>query len=348
MACDDIGVGLDHRATKILLALHAPEKRERRGRLLGNMRGWIPKHEKEYQTELDANLGALGEMTVEIEKRCRDIETILLEVAAKCQEIPVNAEHDDDSRTRLHGLIAQRRSARKSGCKSTVKSVSKAIQKEMQSISKARKSGKISRVLAEFKDLQRLVDIRNNGKRVCMSSVLDEAGEEKTDKDDIAEVFASFFESVYSGAGSEVMYQEFCGRVDAVTLEEIRLQLKKMRPRKAPDGNGIVSELLCQGSDMLIELIADIFTAVMNPQTTIPEYWKASSIKVLFKKGDQRLPGNYRPICIIPILYKLFSRILCGRIKEKLIAEQSEDQAGFRPDYSCDDHLFAITMLIEK
>ena len=82
--------------------------------------------------------------------------------------------------------------------------------------------------------------------------------------------------------------------------------------------------------------------------TAVPDYWKASSIRVLFKKGDDRLPENYRPICIIPILYKLFSRVLCARIRDRLNAEQSCDQAGFRPDYSCDDHLFAATILAEK
>ena len=80
----------------------------------------------------------------------------------------------------------------------------------------------------------------------------------------------------------------------------------------------------------------------------VPDYWKSSSIGILLKKGDERLPENYRPICIIPILYKLFSRVVCGRIKNRLTAEQSEDQAGFRPDYSCEDHLFTITMLTEK
>jgi hypothetical protein len=47
-------------------------------------------------------------------------------------------------------------------------------------------------------------------------------------------------------------------------------------------------------------------------------------------------------------LYKVFSKVLCGRIKEQLIAQQSHDQAGFRPGFSCDDHLFAITLLAEK
>ena len=133
-----------------------------------------------------------------------------------------------------------------------------------------------------------------------------------------------------------------------MTPEEIRQQLTKMQPRKAPDDNGIVAELLSNGSDLLLQMIADIFTAVLDPRTSVPGYWKASSIRVIFKKGDARLPENYRPICIIPIIYKLFSRVLCGRIRDTLVAEQSYDQAGFRPGYSCDDHLFAATILAEK
>ena len=60
------------------------------------------------------------------------------------------------------------------------------------------------------------------------------------------------------------------------------------------------------------------------------------------------MPGNYRPICIIPILYKLFSKIVCARLKHVLSEAQSWDQAGFREGCSCDDHLFTVTMLADK
>ena len=80
----------------------------------------------------------------------------------------------------------------------------------------------------------------------------------------------------------------------------------------------------------------------------VPESWQASSIRVLFKKGDDTLPENYRPICIIPILYKVFSRVLCERIKARLVSEQSQDQAGVWPGSSCDDHLFSISLVVEK
>jgi len=68
----------------------------------------------------------------------------------------------------------------------------------------------------------------------------------------------------------------------------------------------------------------------------------------LFKEGDRQDPANYRPVSILPILYKLFSRIVHGRVKECLGKAQSEDQAGIRPGFCCEDHLFTFTQLQEK
>eukprot|EP00973_Karenia_brevis_P042239 5847428-Karenia_brevis.AAC.1 len=79
----------------------------------------------------------------------------------------------------------------------------------------------------------------------------------------------------------------------------------------------------------------------------MPEYWKATRLKVLFKKGDPQLAANYRPIAIVPILYKVFSKIIGNRIKSILLESQSVDQAGFRPGFSCEDHLFAIALITE-
>ena len=92
-----------------------------------------------------------------------------------------------------------------------------------------------------------------------------------------------------------------------------------MASNKAGYENGVIIEMFVHASDIFIGILADLFSSIMKPETAVPEYWKISSIRVLFKKGDDRLPENYRPICIIPIIYKLSSRILIGYIKIKSI-----------------------------
>jgi hypothetical protein len=98
---------------------------------------------------------------------------------------------------------------------------------------------------------------------------------------------------------------------------------------------------------VLLDIILDVFNDVMRPGEEAPVSWRSSRLVVIFKKGDPALPSNYRPIAILPILYKLFSRMLCGRIKPSIIGQQSVDQAAYRGGFSTEDHLLALTLLLE-
>lgn len=123
--------------------------------------------------------------------------------------------------------------------------------------------------------------------------------------------------------------------------------MKSMAKNKASDGAGIVVEMLQNAGGTLLSIIADLFNEVLQ-QDTDPVQWKETKVKVLFKKGDTKSLENYRPIAIIPILYKLFSRVLNERLKDVLNDQQAPDQAGFRASYGCDDHLFVLTVSYER
>eukprot|EP00973_Karenia_brevis_P018272 2508732-Karenia_brevis.AAC.1 len=104
---------------------------------------------------------------------------------------------------------------------------------------------------------------------------------------------------------------------------------------------------LC-ASESMLKAIANLFTSILKPDGTPPQAWREALIKVVFKKGDVRLPENYRPICVLPILYKIFSRVLLGRIASALESAQTVEQAGFRSGYSVDDHLFTVVAVIDR
>ena len=111
-----------------------------------------------------------------------------------------------------------------------------------------------------------------------------------------------------------------------------------MRNCKAKDENGIIAEMLKDGSRNLREATLEIFNDVMMMNAGAPSAWKKTKLVVIFKKGSPKLPENYRPIAILPIMYKLFSRMLCIRIQPDISKAQSADQAAYRPGYSTDDH----------
>ena len=72
------------------------------------------------------------------------------------------------------------------------------------------------------------------------------------------------------------------------------------------------------------------------------------TIKVIHKKGDVENVSNYRPICSLLALYKLFSTILYGRLYPVLDQKQAEDQAGFRKSYQTTDHFATYRMMDQK
>jgi len=105
--------------------------------------------------------------------------------------------------------------------------------------------------------------------------------------------------------------------------------------------------MLKSGGHTLKHALLSLYNTMLQPNTPPPKSWQHTLIKVLYKSGDHRLPQNYRPIATIPILYKLFSRLLYNRLEPILDPQQSPEQAGFRRSRSTTDHLFTITILQE-
>ena len=48
--------------------------------------------------------------------------------------------------------------------------------------------------------------------------------------------------------------------------------------------------------------------------------------KVIYKKGNVEEVGNYRPICTLPALYKLFSTIIYNRLYVKSVVSKCESR----------------------
>ena len=89
-----------------------------------------------------------------------------------------------------------------------------------------------------------------------------------------------------------------------------------------------------------------IFNEILKMNEFTLEDWNSVTIKVIHKKGDVENVSNYRPICSLLTLYKLFSTILYGRLYPVLDQKQAEDQAFFRKSYQTTD--LATYRLIEQ
>ncbi|KAE9413422.1 hypothetical protein Angca_007078, partial [Angiostrongylus cantonensis] len=78
----------------------------------------------------------------------------------------------------------------------------------------------------------------------------------------------------------------------------------------------------------------------------IPDQW-TSRTPILPKKEDRRDLRNYRPICLLSVLYKLFTKIILSRISRTLDEAQPVEQARFRKGFYCMDHIQTASRVIE-
>ncbi|VDO60548.1 unnamed protein product [Heligmosomoides polygyrus] len=69
----------------------------------------------------------------------------------------------------------------------------------------------------------------------------------------------------------------------------------------------------------------------------------------MYKKGDVHDICNYRPICLLLVVYKLFTRVILNRISRTLDKGQPCEQAGIRRGrgFSTIDHIHTILKLIK-
>ena len=362
-ACEDITIGADHRAVRMEITILKRSRRNRKGcgaqaAARRSLWGWEAADQKDYEEQLNEAVGKklndwqLQQLPVKLEQKCQDIERILTDTGVKCQRTKQAKDAEDKKRKAiLHELITTRKMARTAGQKDVARDASKLIQKEVRAVARVRRTAKIGKILEEFRGLRDITNIKNNMKTSTIPSVKCEDGSIATDRQDIVNTFAKFYGELYKRRGTDYDFNMFADEVEAVwadMVEEVEEELKKMLKRKACDTNGMVAEFLKASGEPMRKVVADVFSDLLKPPAEVPNYWRETRLKVIFKKGDPQNPENYRPICILPILYKLFSRILCARIKDILLKAQSVDQAGFRPGFSCDDHMFTITLLAEK
>jgi hypothetical protein len=80
----------------------------------------------------------------------------------------------------------------------------------------------------------------------------------------------------------------------------------------------------------------------------LPEEWGPGRLVLLLKKGDPLVPGNYRPINLTEVMYRVFEEaVLVHRAARWIDAIAPPTQSGFRPRRGTLDELLTLRMLID-
>ena len=72
-------------------------------------------------------------------------------------------------------------------------------------------------------------------------------------------------------------------------------------------------KFFCKIIKLAAPVISDSLTLICNQATTLssfPDEWKIARVVPLYKNGQRNIPGNYRPISVLPPISKIMERVL--------------------------------------
>ena len=139
-------------------------------------------------------------------------------------------------------------------------------------------------------------------------------------------------------------------KMDALTKEQIRKHLARLRPFKAPGPDGIPNIVLTKCADILVDRLWPIYKAIMEKGWYYAP-WKAFTTIVLRKPGKPRYdtPKAYRPIALLNTLSKVLTSIVAEQLmyyseKHQLLPVQ---HYGGCPARTTTDAMHALTYKIK-
>ena len=131
-----------------------------------------------------------------------------------------------------------------------------------------------------------------------------------------------------------------------VEEEVVHKLLLNLQVSKAPGIDNIASIFLKDGAEVLCKPLTQIINISLK-LSSFPNNAKIAKIKPLFKKGSRLDPKNYRPVSLLPILSKLFERVVHDQTQCYLDENELfyKFQSGFRKNHSTN---FCLSYLNDK
>ena len=97
---------------------------------------------------------------------------------------------------------------------------------------------------------------------------------------------------------------------EEVNLKDIEKEIFNLNTKKAVASNSIPAKVLKNTSDICSPVLQQIRNDEILKKCQFPENLKLADITPVFKKEDNNLAKNYRPVSVLPTLSKVFEKIM--------------------------------------
>jgi len=136
-----------------------------------------------------------------------------------------------------------------------------------------------------------------------------------------------------------------------VTLKELKREIKRnLNPKKSPGFDLITGRVLKMLPTKGLQMLLILINATIR-LTHVPDTWKIAEMIMIAKPGKEPTKlKSYRPISLLPIMSKLFEKLILKRIIP-IIDEKNllpNHQFGFRKHHSTIEQVHRLINIIEK
>ena len=150
-----------------------------------------------------------------------------------------------------------------------------------------------------------------------------------------ADVLADFFTSVFTkdtdNEMPDIVPKEVPELNDILINPTIvKKKLENLKINKSPGPDTLHPRLLKELSEVLSYPLSLIFNKSVETGK-VPCEWKYANITALYKKGDKKYAGNYRPVSLTSVVCKILESIIRENIVEHMRSNKlfSDKQFGF-------------------
>ena len=184
-----------------------------------------------------------------------------------------------------------------------------------------------------------------------------DAGAAVTDAEAMGNLVTDFYKSLFTDAVGDSLpgwvqrrwHESFLNDLPPLDSRIIKRAILHSKKGKTCSEDSLVMEMLLELDDDILDLLASSSKQrILNSNTFSSDpCWDEHLVTMLRKKGFQHRVNDFRPIAVLPVLYKVYSRVLLllqgGRINEL-----QAPQFAFRAHYQAHEVVFIIRNLVEK
>ena len=126
-----------------------------------------------------------------------------------------------------------------------------------------------------------------------------------------------------------------------VSMNEIEIELKKINTTKGNTFKNIPAKLLKVNNDICCEPLCNIINNGINSSEFDNEL-KSADVTPVFKSDDVTDKKNYQPISVLPVVFKIFERVIQKQLASHINNFLSTYLCGYRKGFNAQHALLAL------